>query len=61
MKAIVDHDICIGCAMCPQVCPEIFKMDGDMAVSCLDPVPGAAEATCRFAADQCPVKAIRIE
>lgn len=61
MKAIVDQDTCIGCALCPQICPEVFKMEGDKAVAYTDPVPSAVEAKARQAADECPVNAIAIE
>jgi len=61
MKAIVDQDTCIGCALCPQVCPEVFKMDDDKAVAYVTPVPAAVEGKAREAAEQCPVNAIAIE
>jgi ferredoxin len=60
MKAIVDQDTCIGCALCPQVCPEVFKMEEDKAVVFTDPVPPAVEGKAREAAEQCPVNAITI-
>lgn len=61
MRATVDHDTCIGCGLCPEVCPEVFEMKDDKAVPKVDPVPPEAEETCRDAADQCPVEAIKIE
>ena len=30
MKAIVDKDTCIGCGLCPSICPEVFDMDDDI-------------------------------
>ena len=35
MKACVDPDICIGCSLCVQTCPEVFKMETDKAVAYL--------------------------
>lgn len=27
MKAVVDKETCIGCGLCPSICPEVFSMD----------------------------------
>jgi ferredoxin len=60
MKATVDQDTCIGCALCAQICPEVFRMEGDKAVVFVPEVPPEAAATCQEAADACPVTAITI-
>ena len=61
MKASVDQDLCIGCGICLDTCPEVFKMEGEIAVVCIDPVPSEVEESVRDAIDQCPVEAITIE
>jgi ferredoxin len=61
MKAKVDQDICIGCTLCMQTCPEVFKMKDDKSLVYVDIVPKNAEGTCREAVDNCPVTAISIE
>ena len=61
MKAKVDPDMCTGCGLCPDICPAVFEMDGDVAKAKVDPVPADAEADCREAAESCPVEAINIE
>lgn len=62
MKATVDKDLCIGCGLCVEVCPEVFEMgDDNKAQAKVNPVPSNAESSCREAADQCPVSAIKIE
>lgn len=61
MKAIVDQDTCIGCTLCPQICPEVFKMDGDKAVAYTNPVPVGLEGKAKEAAEQCPTNAITVE
>ena len=53
----VDQDLCISCALCSQVCPEVFevgpdgkaqvKADADLNAACI-----------QDAVDQCPVGAI---
>ncbi len=61
MKATVD-DSCVACSLCAEVCPEVFKMpeSGEIAEVIVDEVPEAVEATCREAADGCPVEAIQL-
>jgi ferredoxin len=61
MKAKVDPDLCTGCGLCPDLCPHVFEMDGDLAKSIVDTVPPEAEESCREAAEACPVEAIIIE
>lgn len=60
MKAVVDPDICIGCMLCTQVCPGVFKMEQDKAVAYLTPVPAELQEPCKKAAQDCPVEAIKI-
>ena len=61
MRASVDEDLCTGCGLCEDTCPEVFEMDGEVAKVIVDDVPAAAEDTCREAAESCPVEAIAIE
>ncbi len=60
MKAVVDES-CIGCTLCTQTCPEVFRMEDDHSVAYADPVPEGAEDDCRRAAEECPANAITIE
>jgi ferredoxin len=62
MKAIVDRDACIGCGLCPDVCPEVFEMDNEeKAVTKVNPVPPELQDKCKEAAESCPSDAIKIE
>jgi len=61
MKAIVDPEICIGCGLCAEICPEVFEMKDDKAVVIVAVVPKEAESACEEAEGQCPVTAITIE
>ncbi len=58
MKAVVDHDACIGCGLCAQVAPDIYQMQGDKAVAIADDIPEDKIEDAKSGADQCPVTAI---
>lgn len=60
MKAKVDAELCIGCSLCADTCPEVFRMEEDKAVVFVNVVPAEAFELCRRAADECPVTAIEI-
>jgi ferredoxin len=62
MKAIVDRDLCIGCGLCEEICPEVFEMDDEaLAKVIVDVIPADAEDSAQEAADACPTEAITIE
>lgn len=60
MKAKVDPETCIGCELCVQLCPEVFEMDGDVAVSKEGQIPADAEECCEESAENCPTAAIEV-
>jgi ferredoxin len=61
MKVTVDEDLCTGCELCVETCPDVFEMSGDTAVVKVEEVPGDAEDCARQASDECPVEAISVE
>jgi len=57
-KITVDASICVGCGLCEQGCPEVFKVEGDgiayvKANSC-------DKHNLKEIAEQCPVTAIKV-
>lgn len=62
MKAHVDKDTCIGCGLCPSICPEVFSMDDDgKAVAISGDVPAENQDSAKEAEESCPVSAITVE
>lgn len=61
MKAFVDPDTCIGCTQCAGLCPQVFSMNGALAVAIEGDIPGEDVPQAVEAAEACPVSAIRIE
>lgn len=61
MKAVVDKDLCIGCGLCPSICPEIFSMDDDgLAIAKDTEIPEDIIDSAQEARSSCPVEAISI-
>lgn len=62
MKATIDRDNCIGCELCADTCPAVFRMAGDgHAEAYANHVPKADEAAATEAAQNCPVCVITVE
>ncbi len=62
MKAAVDKDLCIGCGLCPSICPEVFEMGDDgLSHVIVDTVPEDVEDEAQDAAESCPVDAIAVD
>lgn len=60
MRVKIIEDTCIGCGVCPEMCPDLFEMDGAIAKVKTEAVPEKLEAECTEAAESCPVEAIVI-
>lgn len=61
MKAQVDPNICIGCELCTSTAPDVFSMDGSVAVAINGEISADLESDTRTAKEECPVEAISIE
>ncbi|MDO9556115.1 MAG: ferredoxin [Coriobacteriia bacterium] len=61
MKPVVDPDLCTGCGLCEETCPEVFLLDDDGIARVIneDPEPevyGEIEGCIEL----CPVDAISL-
>lgn len=62
MKAVVDRDLCIGCGLCEDTCPEVFRLEDDgIAMVIVDTITAELYGPVRDSAELCPVSAIDIE
>jgi len=62
VKVRVDEDLCTGCGLCEDTCPEVFEvdLDEDVAKVIVDEVPEEYEDDCQEAVDGCPVECIEV-
>lgn len=62
MKAYLDRSGCIGCGLCAQTCPEVFRMaDDGLAEVITSDVPEGAHESAVEAQEGCPVSVIKVE
>ena len=61
MKVTIDEDLCTGCGLCEETCPEVFEMPDEIAQVKSDANPAEHEDEVRQAAEECPVECISIE
>lgn len=62
MKAFIDRDGCISCGICPETCPEVFRIAEDcLAEVYVDEIPEEVEDSAKEAEDNCPVSVITVK
>lgn len=62
MRAYVDKETCIGCELCPEICPEIFFMEDDGLAEAKEiELPDELLDSAKEAEDSCPSDSIIIK
>ena len=58
---INDHERCIGCGTCEEICPAVFKLNDETGKAEVINPKGASEDQIQEAVDACPVECIHWE
>mgnify|MGYP000911685453 FL=1 len=60
MNPKVDPDLCIGCGVCTEICPDVFEMGDDGLAHAKAGADCGSAGCCQEAADSCPTEAISL-
>jgi ferredoxin len=55
------NEACIGCGLCPSICPEVFSMTDEGVAAVKNKIVPAQEQLVEDAAHSCPVNAIEVD
>ena len=61
MKIKINRDYCIGCGLCAELVPDVFRMRGELAELIVEEIPENLSERVNFAIEDCPGKAIQIK
>lgn len=61
MKVTVDRDGCIGCGVCAEECPEVFRIADDGLSEVCGEVTAENSDSVISAAKSCPVEVIAVD
>ena len=61
MKVVVDRDGCIGCGVCAEECPEVFRIADDGLSEVCGEVTAENSDSVISAAKSCPVEVIMVD
>ena len=59
LQVTVDHNVCVGNAMCPHIAPKVFALNEDRQSQVINPEGDTREVILE-AAEACPVSAISV-
>jgi ferredoxin len=60
MTLTINEEVCIGCGVCMQICPDVFRLDEDEGKGTIikHDVPDDETVCVKVAVDSCPVGCI---
>jgi ferredoxin len=62
LRVVIDKAACCGYGICAEICPEVFKLDGNGIVYVDDPiVPAGLETKATEGANSCPQSALAVK
>lgn len=56
----VDPELCIGCGLCADICPQVFQLGDDDKAHVVEGANCEAAGCCQEAAESCPTSAISL-
>ena len=59
LRISIDHDVCVGNAMCTTIAADVFQLNAERQSEVVDPA-GDTEEQVLEAAENCPVSAITV-
>ena len=60
VRVTVDHNVCVGNAMCETIAPQVFQLNANRQSDAVNPAGDTMEKILE-AAENCPVSAIFVE
>lgn len=61
MKVTIDRSGCIGCGLCADTCPEVFRMNDDGSAEVYAQPEKSSEDAVKEAIECCPATVIKAE
>lgn len=63
MKIFIEEENCIGCGLCDNLCPAIFKLNGGLAKVVKEEIKKEDDCGCDIeeVVENCPCNAIKIK